>query len=70
MVEKNKLEKTVSDIIKRDGNPHIIANKKYTVNENYFENIDNEEKAYWLGFLYADGYVRMKDGRSGELKLK
>jgi hypothetical protein len=26
-------------------------------NENVFQKIDNEEKAYWLGFLYADGYV-------------
>lgn len=25
--------------------------------KNYFENIDSEEKAYWLGFLYADGCV-------------
>jgi len=23
----------------------------------YFGNIDTEEKAYWLGFFYADGYV-------------
>ena len=23
----------------------------------HFEKIDSEEKAYWLGFLYADGYV-------------
>lgn len=22
-----------------------------------FESIDSEEKAYWLGFLYADGYI-------------
>ena len=27
----------------------------YTLNENYFDNIDCEEKAYWLGFLFADG---------------
>ena len=32
--------------------------KKYTFNENYFEDINTEEKAYWLGFLYADGYVQ------------
>jgi hypothetical protein len=33
-------------------------NEKYLVyDENYFERIDNNEKAYWLGFLYADGYV-------------
>ena len=33
---------------------------KWTNNPNYFEIIDNEWKAYWLGFLYADGYVRLE----------
>jgi hypothetical protein len=27
------------------------------LNESYFENIDTREKAYWLGFLYADGGI-------------
>lgn len=65
-----KSVKTIYDIIKRNGRKKIIANKRYTVNEKYFEIIDNEEKSYWLGFLYADGYVRLKNGRSGELRLK
>ena len=30
---------------------------KYDRNSNVFEKIDTEEKAYWLGFLYADGYI-------------
>lgn len=28
---------------------------KHFVNKDYFEQIDTEWKAYWLGFLYADG---------------
>lgn len=32
-------------------------NSDEKVNHNYFKVIDSEEKAYWLGFLYADGYV-------------
>lgn len=30
----------------------------YTLNETYFESIDSHEKAYWLGFIYADGNLR------------
>jgi hypothetical protein len=29
--------------------------RKYSLNESFFENIDSEEKAYVLGFVYADG---------------
>ena len=24
---------------------------------NYFKEINTKEKAYWLGFIYADGYI-------------
>lgn len=34
--------------------------RKYQVNHAYFSTIDSEDKAYWLGFLYADGYVSKK----------
>lgn len=30
---------------------------KHPRRSDYFENIDTKEKAYWLGFLYADGCV-------------
>ena len=30
--------------------------RRYNLNENYFEKIDTEDKAYFLGLLYADGY--------------
>lgn len=34
-----------------------INSRKYNANFNYFESIDSAEKAYWLGFIYADGFV-------------
>lgn len=47
-----------------------ITNRRYIVNDSYFDIIDTEEKAYWLGFLYADGYIReRKSGNSLEVKL-
>ena len=33
-------------------------------NDNYFNIIDSSEKAYWLGFIAADGYITTK--RQGE----
>lgn len=33
-------------------------NRKYTCDSDYFECINSESKAYWLGFLYADGCVK------------
>lgn len=35
--------------------------KKYKINENFFDEINTEEKAYWLGFLWADGYVARRE---------
>lgn len=32
--------------------------RKYSINENYFDVVDSHEKAYILGFIYADGYNR------------
>ena len=34
-----------------------INSKKFFSDEYFFENIDSEEKAYWLGFIYADGFI-------------
>lgn len=40
--------------------------RKYFHQEDYFEVIDTEEKAYWLGFLYADGYIVDHDQKYGQ----
>lgn len=41
---------------KRRDNSH--SKRKYTLNENYFDVIDTQNKAYFLGLLYADGRNR------------
>ena len=38
----------------------------YFHNINYFDEIDTEHKAYWLGFLFADGYISNKSKNCGE----
>lgn len=35
-------------------------------NYNIFDEINTQEKAYWLGFLYADGYICRRDRRNNE----
>lgn len=53
-----------------------VENKQNAVkfNQNVFDCIDTEEKAYWLGFLYADGYIsKLNHNKSDyhfELSLK
>ncbi len=44
------------------------TNRKRFFNENYFEIIDSEHKAYWLGFMYADGNVYVRKSRNGNTK--
>ena len=34
--------------------------RAYTVDDNYFENIDTQKRAYWLGWLITDGYILTK----------
>lgn len=41
----------------RENGFNIDGSRKYTCDFNFFEEIDTEEKAYWLGFLFADGWV-------------
>lgn len=44
--------------------------RKHTCNEHFFDTIDTQEKAYWLGFLYADGCVyKGSDGKSYRLQI-
>jgi len=35
----------------------LIVKKKYFINHDYFQKIDSKEKAYWYGFIWADGGI-------------
>lgn len=41
------------------------ATKKYQFNRNRFNVVETEEDAYWLGFFFADGFVKDKKGTFG-----
>lgn len=53
---------TVSKFLENKGIKTTKGNhyRKYFHQEDFFENIDTEEKAYWLGFMFADGYITNK----------
>ena len=61
-------KKTLTKYLK-DRNVEITKKANgYAFNEHIFNDINTEEKAYWLGFLYADGYIT-KTGKSVGLGL-
>jgi len=62
-LSKSSVKKTLKNhgVIIRDAS---FSHQIYGVNENIFENIDSHEKAYWVGFLTADGTIT-----GGRLKL-
>ncbi len=56
--------RTIKKIILDSGNKIEFRDngrRKHKLNEKYFEFIDSPAKAYYLGFLFADGYV-LADG--------
>ena len=45
----------------------VGKNYLYSCDETFFENIDNEQKAYWLGAMFADGNVSQNTSGTGQL---
>lgn len=45
------------NVEKQGYNPNFDRSYLIPCNENYFEAIDNHNKAYWLGFIAGDGHV-------------
>jgi len=66
-------QSSVSDLLKRRG---VKAFREpgpmrlYKLNEEYFTTIDTPEKAYWLGFLAADGGITRHKGKPSGLGVR
>jgi hypothetical protein len=54
---------TLSKYLKERGHDVINYQNRCRINENIFNVIDSEEKAYWLGFIFADGCISSEDYR-------
>ena len=52
---------TLSKKLKERGIEVVNRQNLTKFNENVFDCIDSEEKAYWLGFIFADGYISSRD---------
>lgn len=39
----------------------MSVRNKHSLDESYFDDINSHDKAYWLGFIYADGYVCIRN---------
>lgn len=64
-----KQSRSVSKILKDAGITIYNTAQHTCVDEHIFDIIDTEKKAYWLGFMYADGCIYSKEYRL-ELSLQ
>lgn len=63
---KYQIDRThLSNVLKKLGIKIINKQNQVRVNEHIFDSIDTEEKAYWLGFMFADGFVLSNDNTIG-----
>ena len=54
---------TLSKYIKERGCEIVNYQNRWRINSNVFDVIDTEEKAYWLGFIFADGNISSEGNR-------
>lgn len=63
------LNRTRNSVQMKSNKLGLKVEDKYFYDKNYFENINNEEKAYWLGFIAGDGYI-IRNERQAELGIE
>lgn len=67
----SKLDRTENAVQLKANRLGLQLPVKYQYEKEYFKDINSEEKAYWLGFIYADGYVSIhNNGRNHEFGME
>lgn len=62
---ENVDRRTLAKHFKELGIEIVNKQNRSKFNEHIFDQIDSEEKAYWLGFIFADGYISSSPIRKG-----
>ena len=68
----NISDSTVSHILKENNvkaRSNSISSRKHLYNERFFDDINTEAKAYWLGFIYADGCISTRNKIPSQLQI-
>lgn len=52
---------TLTRMVKEIYGNTLNLKRKFYLDEEYFKEIDSNEKAYWLGFIAADGYINKNE---------
>jgi hypothetical protein len=65
-----EVSERIAEHVKRDA-VRLGRPRKYTLDEMYFDEITDEHRAYWLGFITADGGItEIAPARPGVLRVE
>lgn len=69
--DKVKCDRTIANILRKNGiTLREFGSENKVFNDTFFEKIDAEEQAYFLGFIYADGNIRISKNNTHLLQME